>query len=386
MRPCTRPTSSLTDQGLFLPIQDIPKAWRHMAGKWNDPGVWPHLTLCRVVPDGQSVNDAEMWTDSFIMWIFPPQRQEHFPSHFFGVYSRWIFSSLQYQLTQLCSGVAKKEEEEAIPKILVSVGRATAPRKLRPPPASSCADFGVHNSASGYGADGALHPPPRIETRAPGGVCAFRRSLGGRCCLSSTAFYYHYPRSGKVMEDGPLPDLRDIELKLGRKVPESLVRSLRGEEPVPLERDGDPCGGSGGGCSSSSSCSFPPSLSSSSASSPASGSPRRSHCSALERLETKLHFLRQEMVSAARQLREPGPGRKVGRSEGARSERAAEAAELRAGRVGNAGRRSAQAGRGASRGLFTPDFARPGFAKTAEAAWPCVLCDSTDSVLQTLTI
>ena len=113
------------------------------------------------------------------------------------------------------------------------------------------------------------------------------------------------------MEDGPLPDLRDIELKLGRKVPESLVRSLRGEEPVPLERDRDPCGGSGGGggggggcssSSSSSSCSLPPSLSSSSSSSPTSGSPRRSHCSALERLETKLHFLRREMVSAARQL------------------------------------------------------------------------------------
>ncbi|XP_019482713.1 PREDICTED: leucine rich adaptor protein 1-like [Hipposideros armiger] len=106
------------------------------------------------------------------------------------------------------------------------------------------------------------------------------------------------------MEDGPLPDLRDIELKLGLKVPESLVRSLRGEEPVPLERDGDPCGGSGGGSgggggcsSSSSSCSLPPSLSSSSSSSPTSGSPRRSHSSALERLETKLHLLRQEMVN-----------------------------------------------------------------------------------------
>ncbi|KAF7465037.1 leucine rich adaptor protein 1-like [Marmota monax] len=105
------------------------------------------------------------------------------------------------------------------------------------------------------------------------------------------------------MEEGPLPDLRDIELKLGRKVPESLVRSLRGEERVPGERDRDPCGGScsggGGGCCSSSSscCSFPPSLTSSSSSSPTSGSPRRSHSSALERLETKLHLLRQEMVN-----------------------------------------------------------------------------------------
>lgn len=103
------------------------------------------------------------------------------------------------------------------------------------------------------------------------------------------------------MEDATVPDLRDIELKLGRKVPESLVRSLRGEEPAPLERIRDPCGGSGGGggCSSSSSCcSLPPSLSSSSSSSPTSGSPgRRSHSSTLERLETKLHLLRQEMVN-----------------------------------------------------------------------------------------
>ncbi|XP_003472316.1 leucine rich adaptor protein 1-like [Cavia porcellus] len=104
------------------------------------------------------------------------------------------------------------------------------------------------------------------------------------------------------MEDGPLPDLRDIELKLGRKVPESLARSLRGEEPVAGERDRDPCGESfatgGGGCSRSSSCcSFPPSLSSSSSPSPTAGSPRRSHSSALERLETKLHLLRQEMVN-----------------------------------------------------------------------------------------
>lgn len=104
------------------------------------------------------------------------------------------------------------------------------------------------------------------------------------------------------MEDGPLPDLRDIELKLGRKVPESLLRSLRGEEPVPPERDRDPGGGSGGGgsgCSSTSSCcSFPLSLSSSSSSSPTSGSPQPSHpSSTLERLETKLHLLRQEMVN-----------------------------------------------------------------------------------------
>lgn len=122
------------------------------------------------------------------------------------------------------------------------------------------------------------------------------------------------------MEDCPLPDLRDIELKLGRKVPESLVRSLRGEEPVPWERDGDPCGGScaGGGCStSSSSCSFPVSLSSSSSSSPTSGSPRRGHSSSVERLETKLHHLRQEMVSARRRPRGgEGRGRKRGQIQG----------------------------------------------------------------------
>lgn len=173
------------------------------------------------------------------------------------------------------------------------------------------------------------------------------------------------------MEDGPLPDLRDIELKLGRKVPESLVRSLRGEEPVPLERDRDPCGGSGGGggggcSSSSSSCSFPPSLSSSSSSSPTSGSPRRSHSSALERLETKLHLLRQEMVSVVRQLWERGSGSKEGAvGSWDWGKRAAGAAELRAGRVGNAGWRSAQRARvwrQPQRGLFTPDFARPGSA------------------------
>ncbi|XP_001506869.1 leucine rich adaptor protein 1-like isoform X2 [Ornithorhynchus anatinus] len=87
------------------------------------------------------------------------------------------------------------------------------------------------------------------------------------------------------MEDHPLPDLGDIELKLGRKVPESLVRSLRGEEPLTrdVEKDKDP--GS----------SFPPSSSSSSA--PATGPARRSNSSALERLETKLHLLKREMVN-----------------------------------------------------------------------------------------
>uniref|UniRef100_A0ACB8ESN9 Uncharacterized protein n=1 Tax=Sphaerodactylus townsendi TaxID=933632 RepID=A0ACB8ESN9_9SAUR len=84
------------------------------------------------------------------------------------------------------------------------------------------------------------------------------------------------------MEDCCLPDLRDIELKLGRKVPESLVRSLRGEEPVAgkSEKDREPPGGKPGPA-------------------PAAGfSPavlRGNSSSALERLETKLHLLRQEM-------------------------------------------------------------------------------------------
>lgn len=191
------------------------------------------------------------------------------------------------------------------------------------------------------------------------------------------------------MEDGTLPDLRDIELKLGRKVPESLVRSLRGEELVPLERDRDPCGGSsegGGACSSSSSsCSFPPSLSSSSSSSPTSGSPgRRSHSSTLERLETKLHLLRQEMVSVVRQLWSWGRGPKnavIGRW--GLGERVARA-------VGLSFRAWEMKGRGAHRGCrsggsrceacLPRTLLGSGFAKIA-ACSVCVLYDSADSVL-----
>ncbi|KAM7166923.1 leucine rich adaptor protein 1-like [Macrochelys suwanniensis] len=80
------------------------------------------------------------------------------------------------------------------------------------------------------------------------------------------------------MEEGPLPDLRDIELKLGRKVPESLARCLRGEEPAARDRSG---GGGSGFCPAS-----------------APGASRRSSsASALARLETKLHLLKQEMVN-----------------------------------------------------------------------------------------
>ncbi|XP_004631765.1 leucine rich adaptor protein 1-like [Octodon degus] len=87
------------------------------------------------------------------------------------------------------------------------------------------------------------------------------------------------------MEDGPLPDLRDIELKLGRKVPESLARSLRGEEP-----GAGPGNPRTGGCGRSGGCAPAP------APSAPAGSPRRSPSGALERLETKLRLLRQEMV------------------------------------------------------------------------------------------
>ncbi|XP_070592362.1 leucine rich adaptor protein 1-like [Erythrolamprus reginae] len=86
------------------------------------------------------------------------------------------------------------------------------------------------------------------------------------------------------MEDCALPDLRDVELKLGRKVPESLARSLRGEETAGATRDREKDGGPGV------------------AGFTAARAPRAAilggggSSSALERLETKLHLLRQEMV------------------------------------------------------------------------------------------
>ncbi|XP_067172195.1 leucine rich adaptor protein 1-like [Apteryx mantelli] len=70
------------------------------------------------------------------------------------------------------------------------------------------------------------------------------------------------------MEPGAAPDLRDVELKLGRKVPESLARPLRGEEPP-----GRP------------------------AAAPPAAGPRRRRAAALARLETKVQLLRQEMVN-----------------------------------------------------------------------------------------
>nr|XP_033774767.1 leucine rich adaptor protein 1-like [Geotrypetes seraphini] len=67
------------------------------------------------------------------------------------------------------------------------------------------------------------------------------------------------------MEDSSLLDLRDIEIKLGRKVPESLLKSLREEA-----RDDHPTF-----------TQTPATLQSS---------------SALDRLETRIHLLKQEMV------------------------------------------------------------------------------------------
>ncbi|XP_068784404.1 leucine rich adaptor protein 1-like [Struthio camelus] len=73
------------------------------------------------------------------------------------------------------------------------------------------------------------------------------------------------------MEPGAPPDLRDVELKLGRKVPESLARPLRGEEP--------------------------PGRPAAAAAEPARGPAGRRRAAALARLETSLHLLRQEMVN-----------------------------------------------------------------------------------------
>ncbi|XP_062465022.1 leucine rich adaptor protein 1-like [Pezoporus occidentalis] len=70
------------------------------------------------------------------------------------------------------------------------------------------------------------------------------------------------------MEPGSPLDLRDVEQKLGRKVPEILARPLRGEE-LP-ERPATAAGAPG---------------------------PRRRRAAALVQLETKLHLLRQEMVN-----------------------------------------------------------------------------------------
>ncbi|XP_069777377.1 leucine rich adaptor protein 1-like isoform X1 [Narcine bancroftii] len=69
------------------------------------------------------------------------------------------------------------------------------------------------------------------------------------------------------MEECVLPELKELEIKLGRKIPESLLRSLRGDRP---ERHTDGKGAP-------------------------SGSDARSNCNALERLETKIRILKLEM-------------------------------------------------------------------------------------------
>ncbi|XP_040273086.1 leucine rich adaptor protein 1-like [Bufo gargarizans] len=69
------------------------------------------------------------------------------------------------------------------------------------------------------------------------------------------------------MADSSTPDLRDIEIKLGRKVPESLARSLR-EEHGDWKKD-----------ATRSECPLSPAQS-----------------STLERLESKLQLLRQDMI------------------------------------------------------------------------------------------
>ncbi|XP_042733494.1 leucine rich adaptor protein 1-like [Lagopus leucura] len=75
------------------------------------------------------------------------------------------------------------------------------------------------------------------------------------------------------MEPGAAPDLRDVEQKLGRKVPESLARPLRGEEhPGRAAAAAEPTRG------------------------PAAA-PSRRRAAALARLETKLRLLRQEMIN-----------------------------------------------------------------------------------------
>lgn len=74
------------------------------------------------------------------------------------------------------------------------------------------------------------------------------------------------------MEDSPLPDLKDIEIKLGRKIPESLLKSLREEQCSRLKeaREDHP-----------KFTQTPAALQNS---------------STLERLETRIHLLKQEMV------------------------------------------------------------------------------------------
>lgn len=110
---------------------------------------------------------------------------------------------------------------------------------------------------------------PRRCLRAP--AAAGRARVGAAPPLPPRA------PTGRAMEPGAPPDLRDVEQKLGRKVPESLARPLRGEE-LPAR--------------------------------PAAAAPgprRRRRAAALARLETKLQLLRQEMVSSRSPSAPPPP-------------------------------------------------------------------------------
>lgn len=77
------------------------------------------------------------------MRFSPLNAKTDFISFFFRSILLVFSPSLQYQLTQLCSGVAEKEEDEVVSIILIRVRGVTAPRELRLRPAASCADCKV---------------------------------------------------------------------------------------------------------------------------------------------------------------------------------------------------------------------------------------------------
>ncbi|XP_072113272.1 leucine rich adaptor protein 1-like [Mobula birostris] len=70
------------------------------------------------------------------------------------------------------------------------------------------------------------------------------------------------------MEEYVLPDLKELEIKMGRKIPESLLRSLREDQPCRRTDDEVALSTSG----------------------------TLSNCNALERLETKIQILKLEMA------------------------------------------------------------------------------------------
>ncbi|GCC26590.1 hypothetical protein chiPu_0005007 [Chiloscyllium punctatum] len=70
------------------------------------------------------------------------------------------------------------------------------------------------------------------------------------------------------MEDCVLPELKEIESKMGRKIPESLLRSLREKQQGPYKEEKVALSNTG----------------------------TLSNCSALERLETKIQILKRDMA------------------------------------------------------------------------------------------